>query len=295
MKLNKLFAVFGLFALLSGCSFLGTRSSEEGYYPVTTGSAGYAQDSMMVSDYSEYEESSYKSSSIVDNGGFVEGVDQKIIKTGNLSLHVEDVRETADAVKATVLEWGGDVDSSSVTRYDNYYVGYLTIRVPSDQFDAAMTSLKEMAVYVDSEDTNAQNVTEAYMDLEARLTNFKAEEQQYLDILDRAVTVDETLQVTSALSNVRYQIESLEGQIKYYDSNVSYSTINLTLSEDASVSSTTETWKPLSTVREATSDWIVFLQGLVDRVIYLAIFTWPLLLIGFSYWMWRRSHGTRRK
>ena len=272
--------------LLSGCSNFVVR--EEVSMP------GYD-----VVDY-DMEESapmdrSMGSTVMMDESGYVAGVEQKVIKTGTLSLHMEGVREGVDSIKAKVTEWGGDVTNSNITRYDNSYYGSITVRVPFDKFDAAMSGLKELAIYTESEYTNAENITEAYMDLEARLTNLREEEAQYLAILDKAVTVEGILQVTDYLSTVRYEIESAEGQLKYYDTNVDYSTITLTLTEDESVEAAQETWKPKSTFNEAISDWVGFLQEITDTVIYLAIFGWPLLLLGGVFYIWRRSHRKKRK
>lgn len=245
-------------------------------------------------DYSYAQEDAvgYATSSPVANERYVasddnvapESYDQKIIKTGSLTLHMDDVRESAKSIEEYVGGIGGSVLNSSVTRGDSSYSGYITVRVPADQFDTAIEALKEMAVYVDYEYTNADDVTEAYMDLEARLHNYQAEEEQYLSILNKATTVQDILSVTSALSNVRYQIESLESSISYYDTRVAYSTIDLTLGEDDSVSAVTGKWRPISTIRDAFSDWISFLQGGVDWVIYVAIFAWPLVLV---YIVWR--------
>lgn len=275
--------------LLSGCSvFRGADVSSPEYgYDTTTGSSGYYEE--------EYYAMDSDSVKMVDDSGYVEGVEQKVIKTGTLALHMESVQEGVELIKTKVTEWGGDVTNSNVTRYDNSYYGSMTVRVPSEQFDAAMSGLKELAVYVDSEYTNADNITEAYMDLEARLSNLKEEEQQYLAILDKAVTVEEILQVTDYLSTVRYEIESAEGQLKYYDTNVDYSTITLTLTEDESVAAVQETWRPLSTFRDAMSEWVVFLQGVVDSAIYLAIFGWPVLVLLLVVLIWRRRHHAKRR
>lgn len=271
--------------ILSGCSRFGGNDSS---VPTPMPSMGM--------DYDEAEEYSMADRSMMGSeSGYVADAEQKVVKTGTLSLHMEDVRESVDAIKEQVTAWGGEVTNSNITRYDNSYYGTLTVRVPSDQFDAALAGLKEMAVYVESEYTNADNITEVYMDLETRLNNLKEEEAQYLAILDKAVTVEEILQVTDYLSNVRYEIESLEGQLKYYDTNVDYSTITLTLTEDESVEATQETWRPLSTFREALSDWMVFLQDFADAGIYLVIFGWPLALILLGIWLWKRSHRKTRK
>ena len=165
------------------------------------------------------------------------------------------------------------------------------MRVPAESFEDAMAGLKELALYVNYEYTNADDITETYMDLEARLNNLQAEEAQYLEIMNMSGTVEEILQVTAALADVRYEIETTESSLAYYDARVDYSTIDLTLSEDESVSAVTETWRPISTIRDAFSDWIVTLQGLVDWGIYLAIYLWPVA-VGILVWRWvKRKRG----
>ena len=122
---------------------------------------------------------------------------------------------------------------------------------------------------------------------EARLENYRAEEKQYVTILNRSGSISEVLQVTQAISDVRYQIERIEAQLKNYDTRVEYSTINLSLTEDDKVSSLTEKWRPGSTVTDAFGAWIAFLQDALDAGIYLLIFGWPLALIGVVVW-WRK-------
>ncbi|MFA6024249.1 MAG: DUF4349 domain-containing protein [Candidatus Gracilibacteria bacterium] len=291
MKKLTLF-ILALF-VLSGCSSFGTRDT------VTDSDFGSTDAPKMMEESYEMAADSVErkmdSSLVINGGGVVEGVEQKVIKTGSLALHMESVQDGVAAIQSNVKLWGGEVSASNVNRYENAYVANMTVKVPSAQFDTALAGLKALAVYVDSESTNASNVTEAYMDLEARLSNAKEAEVQYLAILDRATTVEEILQVTDYLSAVRYEIESIEGQLKYYDSTVDYSTIELYLTEDESVQAVQETWRPLSTLREALSNWAVFLQDLADSAIYLLIFGWPLILVGIALWIWRRGRGKKRK
>lgn len=258
-------------------------------------SSGYGYAPMM--DEVAYE-SSYDSTKFMMGADaiLVSDEDRQIIQTGELNLHVESVQDAVVAITTFVESKGGTVSNSNVTRGTNSYSGYMTLRVPSAEFDATVAGLKEMAVYVASEYINADDVTEYYTDLQTRLSNKQAEEAQYLEILDQTATVTETLAVTQALSNVRYEIESLQGQLKYYDSQVDDSTISIYLSEDESVSTVSETWKPVSTLKGALSDWVVFLQGAADAVVYLVIFGWPLLIVAWGVRAWhRRSKKSSKK
>lgn len=287
MKRSFLFTLLLSSVLLSACSpWSPTRTTGSvdytGPYPESESAYGMDGGKMML-DTS-------------DNISAVPGEDRKIIKTGSLSLHMESVQDALPDITAYVEGLGGNVNSSNLMRGENSYSASMTVRVPSDQFDAAMSALKEKAVYVESEYTNASDVTEYYTDLETRLSNKQAEEKQYLEILTSATSVTDVLSVTQYLSSVRYEIESLQAQIKSYDTQIDASTIDLYLTEDESVSAVSETWKPASTVRTALSDFVVFLQGAVDAAIYLVIFGWPLLLlyVGVRAYMKRHRKSSKK-
>lgn len=275
--------IFSVF--LSACSNPLTKSGssdygyEEAYYDYDMMES--APSMIMADGEHGFDDSSSRTSS--SDGGEVE---TKIIKSGSLDLHVDDVRESVDEIELAVYEWGGSVLYLNVSRGNASYFGNLQIRVPAEGFDSAMESLKDIAIYTSNEWTSADDVTDAYMDLTARLNNAYAEEQAYLKLMDSAGTTTEILEVTRALSEVRADIEYMESQLNYYDTRVAYSTIDLYLTEDDSVSAVTEQWRPGSTVTDAFGDWLVFLQELVNGVIYLVIFAWPFALIGWLVWRW---------
>ena len=236
-------------------------------------------------------------SPIVNKSIVAEGEEQKVIKTGSLSLHVEDVRKAVEQIEAAIGAWSGTVTYANVTRGASSYSGSLTVQVEADYFEAAMNGLKDMALYVESENSNAEDVTRAYMDLEARLSNAREEEEQYLELLNRSGDLSEVLEVTRAISDVRYEIESYESQINYYDGRINYSSISIYLTEDESVSAVNEKWRPGGTVKNAFSDWFVFLQDVLDSMIYLVIFGWPFAIAGLIVWrVWRKRRvGKKRK
>ena len=278
--------------VLSACSpFRSMTGGSSDYDDYETTSSGYYPESegMMGGQISAKADLSFLDETVLAE-------ERKIIKTGSLSLHVESVQDVIPVITKSVEDEGGSVDSSEINRGSNSYNGNMTVRVPSDKFEASMLAFKEQAVYVETEYTNASDVTFYYTDLETRLSNKQAEEAQYLEILKKADTVTDILSVTQYLSDVRYEIESLQGQLKSYDNQIDLSTITLYLSEDESVSAVSETWKPISTLRTALSDWVVFLQGGVDGAIYLLIFGWPLLIVAWGVRTYlRRNRKPSRK
>jgi len=143
--------------------------------------------------------------------------DRKIVKTGSMTLEVEDIAETLDEVAEMADEFNGYVVSSYKHEYERGVSGHITIRVPSEKFEEAFARLRQLAVAVPDETTTAKDVTEEYVDLEAQLSNLLATEAQYLTLMEKAENVEEMLKVQKELSNVRGQIEQIEGRMKYLE------------------------------------------------------------------------------
>ena len=198
--------------------------------------------------------------------------DQKIIRTGFLQLTVGSVAETSPQIVALAAANGGYVQSSSVNEdQDGRHSGDVVIRVPSEKFDAVLSSIKAFADVVNVESTSGQDVTEQYTDLEAQLRNAQAQEAQYLEILKKATTVEETLNVQQYLSGVRYQIESLQGQIKYLSNATSYSTVSVSLSEKPGLRAPTKGFDIVSTIKEAAQALVAVVQNLGVALVWLVI------------------------
>ncbi|TAK04108.1 DUF4349 domain-containing protein [Patescibacteria group bacterium] len=199
-------------------------------------------------------------------------VDQKLIKTGSLDLVVDSVPETASKLSVIAAGKGGFVQDSSVSeREDGTHFGSVTVRVPAAQFEAMVSEAKELATLVRNESVNGQDVTEQYTDLQARIKNARAQETAYLDIMRRAGTIEDILAVQRELSNVRAQIESMEGSLKYLENATSYSTLSVSLSEEPSVRLPSKEFRPLSSLREAAQALITVLQGLVTFAIWFVV------------------------
>lgn len=225
-------------------------------------------------------------------------IDQKIIKTGDLSLIVLDVEESSAAVKTLAEEKGGYVQSSSVREHeDGTLSGYVIIRVPADQFDASVAALKEQALVVEEESVSSEDVTEQYIDLAARLKNAQAQEERYVEILNVATTVEEILQIENALATVRGYIESLTGQIQYLDSLTNFSTITVNLDEEPVITVGGKVFRPGTTVKQAAQAVVSLAQWLVEVVIWVVVLGVgigvPLALV---IWMvWKGLQRLRKK
>ena len=226
---------------------------------------------------------------------------RKIVKNASLSLLVRKAEDAASAIAALAEKSGGFVQNSQIYEVsDGVKAGTVTFRVPADKFSEAISEVKKLAVKVQSEQTNASDVTEQFVDIEARLKNLQAQETQYLEILKTAKTVKDTLDVTQYLMSVRGQIEQLQGQLKYLSRQVDMSTISVSLTAEAEVQVFGIQWRPLTVLKQALKSMLSGLVNFIDALIgfvfglpvYLArialtaavaVFGWKLLR-----WIWKK-------
>lgn len=209
--------------------------------------------------------------------------DRKIIKTGYMTMVVQSITDSLDNIAAVANELGGYVVSSNKNEGTRVTSGYITIRVPAPKYDEAISRLREIAIRVPSESTNTEDVTEEYIDLKARLSNLKATETQYLELLKKAGTVDEMLKVQQALSDVRGQIEQIEGRIQYLERTSDMSLINITLNEEQAFHE--NGWNPGEILKSAVRGLATFGKVLVNILIWVAVFIPLWAIIGVVVWL----------
>jgi hypothetical protein len=229
-------------------------------------------------------------------------VGQKIIRNGSLTLRVDDASKRLEEARLIAEQNGGFVASANLNDRAGVKTAYATLRIPTDKFRIVADSLKMLASTVFDESENGQDVTDQYVDLEARLKAAKAEEAQYMEILKDARTIEDTLNVTSRLGEVRSRIEQMEGQMRGLEDRTSYATLSVTMTEEARVEAPTRVWKPGETLKEAMRALVESLQGLADALIAFAVFfvglVLPILVVlaliaWFVRWTLRRMMGKK--
>ncbi|KAA0206854.1 DUF4349 domain-containing protein [Candidatus Uhrbacteria bacterium] len=240
-----------------------------------SGSVGMMAPTAPVTDSYAYEEKGYDLAASAEDRA---RVGERVIRNGSLSLRVDRVETRLAEARAIATAENGFVADANVVDREGVKSATLTIRVPQDAFDRTLARLKELASTVFNESTNTEDVTAQFVDLEARLGAARAEEAQYLRILEDADTIEETLQVTARLGEVRARIESMEGQLRYLRDRTEYSTIRVSMTEEARVQVPTPVWRPGETLRESLRDLVIALQGLADLLIALAVFLFGLVL-----------------
>jgi hypothetical protein len=116
------------------------------------------------------------------------------------------------------------------------------------------------------------------VDLQARLSNAQAEEEQYLLIMSRATSVEDMISIQSALSSVRERIEVMQSEMDYYNNSVTKSTISIYMTEETTIGFETNSFRPLQTMIEAAQKVIELFQSFVVALIYVIIVGGAILI-----------------
>ncbi|MBI4186571.1 MAG: DUF4349 domain-containing protein [Chloroflexi bacterium] len=214
--------------------------------------------------------------------------DRLIVRTGDMLLEVNDVVKARDEVAGVAERLEGYVVSSQIFGEGEERRGWISIRVPNERFETALAEMRKLATRVKSESTSSQDVTEEYVDLQARLKNAEATEAQYLAILGKAEKVEELLMIYDALSRVRAEIEQIKGRMQYLERTTALSQITVSL-EPVTTARPLGGWSATETFKSAVRGITVLGQWLVTVAIWVGIFVpiWGSLL-GFILWRLRR-------
>lgn len=219
----------------------------------------------------------------------VEVQDQKIIKTGDLRFESDDLDATHRKITDLTNSLKGFVatDNSGKNYSENYR--NITVRIPSENFQAFIDGVSEGVAYFDRKNISRRDVTEEFVDLEARLKAKRELEKRYLELLQQARNVKEMLEIERELSTIREEIEAKEGRLKYLQDKVSLSTVSIqfykyTTKTGVTVSYGQKMKKALSGGWDGIS---VFFLGL--------LYLWPLFLVLFIIILVLRRVMRRRK
>jgi len=214
---------------------------------------------------------------------------RKVIARAALSLVVSDASAALDAIQSLVEEMGGYVETADL--YKSSYGssqamgGSVTVRVPSPDLEAALAQFEALAVEVLSRSLNREDVTDQYADLDAQLTNLKAAEEELRSLLSEVrqrpgATAEDILAVYRQLTEIRGQIEQVQGRKNMLDNLIGLATVEISLTPDALAQPIVEEgWQPMGVVRSALRGLVTMLQWLGNAAIWMVLFFLPLALL----------------
>lgn len=216
-----------------------------------------------------------------------------IIREAEVSLQVNDVSKAVQDTADITKQHDGWVQSSSISGENGQGEGTTVIRVPAESFEQVMEELRRLGIRVLSEEVSSEDVTEEYVDLQARLRNLEASEAQLRSLMERAETIEDVLAVQQELRKIREEIERLTGRMQFLKESAAESRITVRL-VPAGVQGplVRQGWSALDTTKGALQGLISTLQIIADVAIYALIFApvWVPLAALFVWW-YRRYGG----
>ncbi|WP_264565999.1 DUF4349 domain-containing protein [Flavobacterium sp. N3904] len=154
-------------------------------------------------------------------------ITQKIIKNGNLRFETDNLETTYDQIKIAVKKGKAFIQNDSEGKEYNSIYRRITVRIPSENFDSFIKDISTGVAYFDNKEISSEDVTEEYIDIDARLKAKKKLENRYLELLAKANKMSEMLAIEAQLSAIREEIEAKEGQLRYMQNQISLSTITI--------------------------------------------------------------------
>ena len=161
--------------------------------------------------------------------------DRKIIKEGELRFETSDMKKTRSKVETAIANSKGFISRETETSSPDRIEETLVIRVPAKYFDQLVREVSKGVERFDQKNINATDVTEEYMDVETRIRVKKEVENRYLALLEKAQSIEEILVIEKQLGELRAEIETAEGRLKYLENRVSLSTLTVVFYKKISV------------------------------------------------------------
>lgn len=214
-------------------------------------------------------------------------IDRKLIRNGSLDFKTGDVKKTKAEIEKIAKAVKAYISSENENNYGDRLQYMQVIRVPADQFDELVKQIETLGEKTENKNINTQDVTEEFIDVEARLRTKKELEARYREILKQAKTVADIVSIEGQISQVRSEIESTEGRLTYLKNQVAYSTLTVSYYESIG-----KEFGFFGRIKESMGNgW----DNLLSFFIFL-INVWPfvLIFIALIFWWWRRRKRTAK-
>jgi hypothetical protein len=279
------------YSIIQNSSF--PYSNSGGYSKAGSGAFGADRSPYAFTESVSYSDdySSYNSRSSIpivppepDAGIAPNAEERHIIRNGELDVTVASIEETqlqiaqlTNSIKGFVLE-SRVYNESRLYEWQQGNTGSMQIRVPSASFDTILEQIAQMVIKVNSQVIRAQDATKQVLDSEVRLENLRAEEEQYRQILKKAVKIEDVLKTTEYINRVRNQIEQAETQLASIKDRVAYSTLTISFADEGELEILGFQWSPINTFKRSLRVALENLTNLAEIIIEVAV-NIPAILI----------------
>lgn len=218
-------------------------------------------------------------------------ISKKIIKKGDMKIQVGDIKKTQNQVNEIIKKNNAYIQKEEFQNTDMDDNLTLIIRVPHKNFDALINSFSDGVGTVLSKNISSNDVTEEYTDIAIKLANKKIYLEKYRDMLKKAATTKDMLEIQENIRELEDEIDIAEGSLRFIDDRVNYSTLNLNLYKEKVRSSTTSKIgfgsRFVDSLTEGWNSFVSFLLGMVSL--------WPFfLLIPVIIVLWRKWKSKKK-
>ncbi len=198
-----------------------------------------------------------------------------VIQNSDLSLLVKDVRQSIDAIIVSVRQIGGYMVSSAVSNPGESPSGSITVRVPSRDLQKTLEFLRGTSIRVVSENLTGQDVTDQFVDNEARLATLERTKIKFEDIFNRAVEISDIVNVQQQILSVQSQIDAVKGQQQYLQKNAEMVRVTIYLSTDelALPYAPQDAWRPAVIYKYAVRSLVGHFRSVAEWLIWIGVYS----------------------
>lgn len=229
---------------------------------------------------------------------------QKFIQTVDMSVETEDMDDLLSQINARITELGGYVEAQqifngSIYSSRRYRSAELTVRIPAEKLEQFTDRMADVSNITRTNKT-VENITLTYVATESRVKALETEQTRLLELLAQAQSMADILSIEERLTDVRAELEQVTSTLRVYDNQVSYSTVNLEISEVREYTVVTEpetVWERIAegfmeSLRDIGDGAVEFFVWFVSNILYILLVVAAVVL--FVLWV-RRRRGNRRK
>lgn len=234
---------------MASCGGSGSKSSADNLYysydaaaaPAQAAVAYETEAAMAMEAAPYYEDGAYNGSE--DTGSTtssqpqtVPDTSRKLIRTVHLNVETTDFDNLLSSIQQSVAAQGGYIQQSDISgtsisySSDRRRYAYLTVRIPSEKLDGFLSQMGQQSNIINRSE-NIQDITLQYTDIQSRKKSLTIEQERLWALLEKADTLEAVIALEERLSEIRYELECFESQLRTYDNQVDYSTVTIDISE----------------------------------------------------------------
>ena len=244
-KIALIITAMMLFTAGCGNAASGTRAMDSAKASAPMEASG-ATNGIYTESYDDYDYEMAAEESMMDTADGSTGssspdtpatqaTNRKLIRNISMNVETREFEALVEKVTQRTAFFGGYIEYSSTYNGSNYSgsrtrTSTMTLRIPAAKMDEFLSEVAEASNVV-QRDENVSDVTLNYVDMESHKNALKAQEDRLIEMMEKAETIEDLITLESRLGDIRYQIESMESQLRTYDNQVDYATLRLSITE----------------------------------------------------------------